>query len=136
MAYNPATQPRSLINGRFLDGPTRPESSVTLAAQQQSNAYRHLTEGSVDPDDRRRLARESVQELLVDGTLHRMVGSAHVSDVERVMTATRDPEQVDAALAAVAAEEAAGSPVPAGALGKRVAKHLLYGMRGPLRSAA
>lgn len=140
MTYNPATQPRSLNNGRFLPGPTARESSVslsaTLASQQQANAYRHVAEGSLAAEEGRRVARQSVQELLADGTLHRMVGTSNISAVESIMNATRDPKQLDAALAAVAADEEAGSPVPAGGLGKRIAKHLLHGTRGPLAGAA
>lgn len=140
MTYNPAIQPRSLNTGRFLPGPTARESTVSLsptfAAQQQANAYRHIAEGTLAADESRRVARQSVQELLADGTLHRMVGTANIAAVERIMNATRDPQQLDAALAAVAADEAAGSPVPAGGLGKRIVKHLLYGNRGSLPGAA
>lgn len=140
MNFNPATQPRSLVNGQYLPGPTARESPITLsstlAAQQQANAYRHVAEGSLADEEGRRMARQSVQELLVNGTLDRMVGSNNASAVDRIMEATRDPEQLDAALAAVADDEASGSPVPAGALGKRLAKHLLLGSRGPLAGAA
>lgn len=134
MSYNPTTQPRSLATGRFLPGPTAPESPVTLggtqAAQQQSNAYRHLSEGGIHTEDRRRLGRESLQELLASGMLHRMVGSINIAAVEQIMTASRDVNRLDAALEAVAGMERRNpGSVPPGAFGKKLAAQLFSSIR-------
>lgn len=129
MSYNPMTQPRSLATGRFLPGPTAPESPVTIgatqAAQRQSNAYRHLSEGGIHADDRRRLGQESLRELLASGMLHRMVGTSNIAAVEQIMAASRDTAAMDAALDAVAdMERREPGSVPPGAFGKKLAAEL------------
>lgn len=134
MSYNPTTQPRSLATGRFLPGPTAAESPVTLggtqAAQRQSNAYRHLSEGGIHGEDRRRLGRESLQELLASGMLHRMVGTSNVAAVEQIMSASRDLNRFDSALDAVAdMERRSPGSVPPGAFGKKLAVQLLSSIR-------